>query len=395
MIKEELTVAKGKSGAGHIFGLLPHAVRAASAALPAGGYDLGQQLMGVPVMHKQGLDGSGVVVGIIDTGVDDTHPYLAGKLLGRRDYVHDAANPQQFHPHGTHVAGTIAASAPAGEPARYGVAPGARLRDYRVLNSSGYGEDAAVTQAVLDAVADGCHIINMSLGSPEYDEALHAAVKQAVAAGVLVVCAVGNEGAGAKSYPGYFSEVVGVGAVMFATVTGLPMRAYFSNTNDEVDVCTPGCGILSTVPGGGWAEMDGTSMSSPHAAGFYALLRQLGASRLGSEPSEAQLYASGKAFHTVDVGAVGIDAGTGAGFLTAYPVLPAVRTVEMAMHTAGMKVDGVAVQGADANLSAYITWGTGYVPVRAWDKYLGVRTDYDNATDTVKGSRLMLPGSEL
>jgi subtilisin family serine protease len=379
--------------------LLPHTMdKQATAVLPEGGYDKGQILMGLPVLHKQGLDGRGVVVGVIDTGIAP-HPFLPKPAVAR-DYVQDGKPPEEWHPHGTHVAGTIAAArrstdGEAQAQLRFGMAPGVTLHDYRVLDAQGHGEDADVTMALRHAVADGCHIVNLSLGTTEYSEDMHKAVREAVAAGVLVVVAVGNDGLGAKSYPGYFAEVVGVGAAMFMAEAGVPWRAWFSSANDEVDLCAPGVNVLSTVPGGGWLYMSGTSMATPHVAGFAALLRQKGTTRLGGAPTEGALYGTLKAFHTVDVGPLGIDAGTGAGFVTAYPALPSIRSVEMTLGQAGVKVDGLGLRGAEADLTAYLQWGKSYVPVRAWNDHLGVRTDFDPATNTVKGSRIILPGSEL
>lgn len=302
--------------------LLPYVMQESLTTVPAdlaGGVSKGLRLMGAPAMWAAGFDGTGAVVGVIDTGIDASHPDLQGKVLSRRDYVGDGLTQEQFHPHGTHVAGIIAAHGQL-----RGVAPGALLRDYRVLDANGSGRDATVAQAVRDAVADGCRILNMSLGSSQDDPALHQAIVQAVGQGCLVVVAMGNSGGDAGhptfDYPGAYPEVVGVGAI-YVGADGSIQHAPFSDVNPQVDVCAPGVNVLSTKAGGGYLRMSGTSMAAPHAAGFAALLLQKAQARLGHLPDEATAWAQMKVA-TVDVDALGIDASTGAGFLCLLPSLP-------------------------------------------------------------------------
>src|SRR5665647_1863191 len=102
---------------------------------------------GATTLWNQGFEGNGVLIGVIDTGIDDTHPALVGKVVKRRDYVKDGKASILYNPHGTHVAGTIAANS----SILKGVAPKANLADYRVLDVNGSGSFVNVTRAIIDA----------------------------------------------------------------------------------------------------------------------------------------------------------------------------------------------------------------------------------------------------
>jgi major intracellular serine protease len=293
----------------------------AAAAIPP--VPSGVWVIGAPLLWREGIEGKSLVVGVLDTGIDDTHPDLKGKVLGRRDYVNDGLPTTRFNLHGTHVAGTIAADGKI-----KGVAPKAMLRDYRVLNARGSGSFSSITKAVDDAVRDGCHVLNMSLGGTTDYRPLHEAIQRAAAKGVLVVAAAGNEGDGAPntieiSYPGYYSEVLGVAAVEFGEADGKVVTANFSNSNREVDVCADGIKVLSCKPGGGYVVLQGTSMASPHVAGFVCLLIERLRKRNGFAVGlDTRTLITVLKSYTVDVDEVGIDASTGAGMVSFYPQLP-------------------------------------------------------------------------
>ncbi len=243
--------------------------------------------------------GAGVTVGIVDTGIDATHPDLqnvAGGLNCVSDEVRD--NPdaaKNWRPalvdgeHGTHVAG-IAAGRGATSGFR-GVAPGATLRAYRVFPDVGGGaSNFDIAKGIDAAVADKCDIINLSLGGPAKDELTQAAIDRALDAGIVVVAAAGNDNRSPVSFPGALPESVcvsamgrtgsfpdgAIGSSDIAPPTGGPDNedfiADFSNIGPEVDVTGPGVEIVSTLPGGGYGSMSGTSMASPAVAGFTAHL---------------------------------------------------------------------------------------------------------------------------
>lgn len=248
-------------------------------------------LIGAPQMWTSyGADGQGVRVAVIDTGIDYTHPDLGGgfgpgfKVIGGYDFVHGDSDPMDDQGHGTHVAGIIAASG-----AVKGVAPGVKLLAYKVLDELGSGQYSTIIAGIDRAVDpdqnpltnDGAQVINLSLGGPgDPDDAISQAVDTAVAAGVVCVVAAGNNGGNGNSTigsPGCARTALTVGAS-----DKMDVMAYFSSRGPsqpdlaiKPDLTAPGVAIRSTIPGGGYAVKDGTSMATPHVAGAVALLLQL------------------------------------------------------------------------------------------------------------------------
>lgn len=225
--------------------------------------------------------GEGVKIAIIDTGVDYTHQDLGGcfgvgcKVIGGYDTVDDDPDPFDENGHGTHVAGIAA-----GAGLSNGIAQGAKILAYRALNAAGSGTFATTIDAIDRAVADGAHVINMSLGSSGAppDNPLNLAVREAVKKGVLVVASAGNNGPqlGTISSPGNEELALTVGALqsndkVAAFSSRGPTRISFTL---KPDVSAPGVDILSAVPGGGHLRLSGTSMAAPHVAGIAAIYRE-------------------------------------------------------------------------------------------------------------------------
>jgi subtilisin family serine protease/subtilase family serine protease len=228
---------------------------------------------------------SNVTVAVIDSGVDYNHPDLAVNYAGGDDFVFGDGDPMDDHGHGTHVAGTIAASInnPTGTPAAgegvVGVAPNARILAYKVCRSDGTCDDFAIQQAIARAVADGAKIINMSLGETEYSQSLNDAVQAAWNAGLVIVAGAGNDGTTVPFYPAAFDNVISV-----AAFDEDHRRPSFSNYGSWVDISAPGNVIMSsypmaacegsTTPGdtGCYTWNTGTSMATPHVAGAAALV---------------------------------------------------------------------------------------------------------------------------
>jgi thermitase len=223
--------------------------------------------------EEAGLGGfpatGGVKVGIVDTGVDAGHPDLAGKIedcAAASDGVVESDGCADDNDHGTHVSGTIAAVANNGIGIA-GVAFDSPLGHCRALfGPRGVGSTAEVANCIAHLAEHGAKVISMSLGGPP-STTLREAVESAYAngAGSLLVAAAGNEGDSTATYPAAYPEVVSVAATDRAD-----RRAPFSNANADVEVAAPGVDILSTVRGGGYAELSGTSMAAPHAAGVAA-----------------------------------------------------------------------------------------------------------------------------
>jgi len=243
--------------------------------------------------------GRAVTVGIIDTGIGE-HPDLAvegGANTVRGEKASDWRDNGAGH--GTHVAGIVAGRGASGRGVR-GLAPGVRLRSYRVFGKGADGaSNYAILKAIDRAVADGCDLVNMSLGGPEEDEATRSAIADARAQGTLVICAAGNDGRGPVAYPGAEQPAIAVSAMgrkgtfpADSTHAAEVMAPYgrdranfiagFSNVGPEIDLTAPGVAIVSTVPGG-YAAWDGTSMACPAVTGAAAALlaRERRALRMG------------------------------------------------------------------------------------------------------------------
>ncbi len=247
--------------------------------------------------HQAGslTDGTGVRVGVIDSGADTSHPDLVGAIEGGANCVPGSSRPaNDFGPdgaHGTHVAGTIAARGTSPVGVR-GVAPGASLRIYRVFEDGnlGSGSSFAVIDAIDRAISDNCDIINLSLGFDPgvTDDAISDALSKARKNGILAVAAAGNDGRLPVGFPGSDPACVGVSAVgrkgyFPDTSTDIPdavapfgsdpqnFVAGFSNVGADLDAAGSGVAVVSTFPGG-YGPMSGTSMASPAVAGMAARL---------------------------------------------------------------------------------------------------------------------------
>lgn len=145
---------------------------------------LGALLTGAKKLHEAGLTGKGIKVAVIDSGVDHEHAGFNGKVTKQEWYRSGRSLTEDDH--GTHVAGTI-----------HFLAPDAEIYDYRVFGATGkVNVTKAIELAIQQAVKDGCHVINMSLGGPIPSPDIEAAIKDATSKGVLCVCAAGNEGDG-------------------------------------------------------------------------------------------------------------------------------------------------------------------------------------------------------
>jgi subtilisin family serine protease len=287
--------------------------------------DRSPQQIGAPTLWAPGLQnaGDGIKIGIIDEGIDQTHPFFspagytmpAGFPKGQTAYTtakvivaraFPPARPtwrhasKPFDPvhssHGTHVAGIAAGNAntPAEGEQVSGVAPRAYLGNYKALTiptDADVGLDGnspELVAAIEAAVADGMDVINMSLGQPEIEpsrdivvQALEAATK----AGVVTVVSAGNDfrefGRGSVSSPASAPDAIAVAAVSTTKDGPEDVVAYFSSSGPtplslrlKPEVSAPGVSIVSAAPGGGWSTLSGTSMAAPHVAGAAALLLQ-------------------------------------------------------------------------------------------------------------------------
>lgn len=209
---------------------------------------------------------SGVVIAIIDTGVDLDHPDLADKLVAGYDFVNLDTVADDDNGHGTHCAGIASARTNNGLGIA-GVGFNCSLMPIKALNSSGSGTYSAIINGIIWATDNGANVISMSLGGSSGSSALQEAVNYATERGVVVVAAAGNSNTSSPMYPAYYENCIAVGST-----DSFDNKSSFSNYGTWVDVAAPGSGIYSTYVGGGYATLSGTSMATPHVAGLAGLL---------------------------------------------------------------------------------------------------------------------------
>ena len=268
--------------------------------------------------------GAGVTVAVIDTGVDASHPDLAGQILpGYDEITKTAGTSTDPNGHGSHVAGTIAAVTGNGVGVS-SVAPNAKILPIRVLGADGSGYMSDAANGIIYAADHGANVINMSLGSSSQVAAVTNAIAYARSKGVVVVAAAGNERSQGSptSYPGADPGVIAV-----AATDSTDTVASYSNKGSYVDVAAPGSNILSTT-GGGYQAWNGTSMASPHVAAIAALLKSYN-SALNPDQIEKAIETS-----AVDLGPAGKDTDYGYGRVDAAAALAAAGSPTTAPTTA-------------------------------------------------------------
>jgi subtilisin family serine protease len=224
-------------------------------------------------------------VAVLDTGADCTHPdfknsggastdsafggqlnWSLSQALVPTMLFSPACPWQDDNGHGTHTAGTVAAAtnnslgvASLGYPLE--------LVIYKVLDSSGMGDDVTVADAIVRATDAGASVISMSLGGPGYSQALQDAITYACERNVAVIAAAGNSSSSSLFFPAGAYCVAGVAATDSSN-----NRASFSNFGNSIDIAAPGVSVLSTYPSASYAFGSGTSMATPHVAALAGLV---------------------------------------------------------------------------------------------------------------------------
>lgn len=213
-----------------------------------------------------------VVVAVLDTGVDASHPDLLGKLVDGHDFLNDSPTPADDSGHGTHKAGVIGASSNNGIGIA-GVSWETRIMPIKVLNSSGIGPDSVIARGIVHAADSGARVINMSFGSSTTSQVLASAVRYAFEKGALLVAAAGNTAKldNAKIYPAAFEQVMAVAATDESDEV-----PSFSQRHPYLDVSAPGVRIVSCfwrgAGYGSYVSSSGTSDAAPHVSGLAALI---------------------------------------------------------------------------------------------------------------------------
>lgn len=278
------------------------------------GSQYGPAMLGMPAAWGQvGYGSPSVKVAIIDSGIRRTHEDLAGRVLQGRDYVSNDNDPNDDCGHGTHVAGTVAATTSNG----VGVAgmSQATILPLKGLGAVGgllsaqcSGSTAAIAQAIVDAADQGAAIISMSIGGGS-STTLANAVTYAWNKGSVLVAAAGNDGASNSiDYPGAYPEVIAV-----AALDSTKARASYSDGGPQLDIAAPGTNVLSTYNSAdnAYTTLSGTSMATPHVSGVLALAKSCAPGATNVQLRDA-LYRTAE-----DLGTPGWDAEFGNGLARA------------------------------------------------------------------------------
>ncbi|MCC5663075.1 S8 family serine peptidase [Nostoc sp. CHAB 5784] len=257
-----------------------------------GGNNWGADLVKAPEVWAQGYTGKGVVVAVVDTGVDYNHEDLKNniwtntkEIVGNgidddgNGYIDDNYgwnfsdknnNTLDNNGHGTHVSGTIA-----GENNNYGVtgiAYNAKIMPVKVLNESGSGSYSSISKGIRYAVDNGANVINLSLGGASSNRTLESAINYASSKGVIVVMAAGNDGDSSPDYPARYAYKSGIAVGAVDKNNNMPDFSNRSGTDEIAYVTAPGVKVYSSVANNQYATYSGTSMAAPHVAGVVALM---------------------------------------------------------------------------------------------------------------------------
>ena len=373
------------------------------------------------VWSSYGIDGTGVVIGGIDTGVDISHPDLTGKMVtndpsdptypgGWAEFDSEGnmisgSVPHDSDEHGTHTSGTMIGGNASGYD--IGVAPGAKLMHALVIpgGSGSFAQVIAGMEWIIDpdgdpATDDGCDIVNMSLGATGTHSAMITPVDNMIAANVFPAISIGNSGPGSATTgsPGNVPSAFGVGAVDSSDViAGFSSRGPvtwdnppYVGTYTKPDISAPGVKIYSTVPGGDWQwygagfEWSGTSMAAPHMAGTAALMYQ------ANPTIDVEVAKQLVAQTALELGDPGMDNDYGWGRVNAYAsvtaALAGVGTLEGTVYSsAGGTVENAMILLTDTGQKVYSgPDGTFSMQAVAGSHPIEVsRFGYETATDNI------------
>lgn len=280
-----------------------------SDVLPmAGEANWGVEVFGVNDLRAL-TNGEGAIAGIVDTGVDRSHPDLAN-CIASRDFTGSPYGASDRNGHGTHCTGTVGGTNP-----NIGMAPGCKTVHGKALSDQGSGAGTWIAAACQWCVDQGAEVLSLSLGSSGEDSTITSKFRQLADQGIWIVAAAGNSGGNTSDvdWPGRSPHCISVAALNKDLTP-----ASFSSAGAKIDTSYAGVNIWSARPGGGYQQMSGTSMATPGIAGVLTLLRaamkKAGRSLPKIDELRALLVRAATDAHTP-----GRDRRTGPGWLT--PVL--------------------------------------------------------------------------
>ncbi|WP_299334868.1 S8 family peptidase, partial [Haloplanus sp.] len=274
-----------------------------------------EAIAGELARQQYDVNGSGVTVAVLDTGVDADHPDLDDAVVKQEDFTGDGTGDRDGH--GTHVAGTIAGDGSANGNFT-GVAPGAAIMDVKVLGDDGSGSISQVIEGIEYADTNGADVISMSLGGPgDIDDPIVDAVNKAESNGTVVVAAAGNAGPDRRTIgsPALAPSSIAVGATDSLTgkIAEFSSRGPTTAGIIKPDLVAPGVGITAANAGGTaasdtpnpYVEYSGTSMATPHVSGVVAMM-------LDADPDATPDRVRNTLLSTTDAPVSGVDSPTDA-----------------------------------------------------------------------------------
>jgi subtilisin family serine protease len=216
---------------------------------------------------NEGYTGAGIVVAVLDTGIDLDHPDLAANIVNGWNFVNDNENVSDLDMHGSMVSGIIAAVANNGLGIA-GIAPEAKIMPLKVIDTEG-ANIRDIASAIRYAADNGAKIITMSFTGQytRFTLSTERAIDYAYRQGCVLVAAAGNNNTDELVFPASYEQVIAVSAV-----DQNDLRAEFSNFGNYVDFCAPGTNIASTGNDGNWYMGNGTSFAAPFVSGLIALM---------------------------------------------------------------------------------------------------------------------------
>lgn len=234
------------------------------------------QMMGAQVAWDNTTGSDNLIIGVIDTGVDGTHPDLSSRMVAGWDYIGQRVYPANanydLNGHGTHCAGILGAVGNNGVGIT-GICWNCRIMPLKVLGPNG-GSNYNIAQAITYGTNNGAKVLNLSLGGPGYSQVVEDAVNYAVSRQVVLLVAMGNDGRTLIAYPAACQGVIAVGSTSADDTI-----SSFSNRGQYISLTAPGSNIFSTytsaVAGPIYRALSGTSMATPQVAGATGLLLTL------------------------------------------------------------------------------------------------------------------------